>query len=140
MEPVEWVVVGVIAIVLLFVIFAKKISKWIFGGTGPKPNVSMAFGQSPKRGPVPPSGTKFVVQLTRSDGNPVPVQNCTFVILPGDDGVITSSINGKNVVPTDINGRAAVTVVGNDDGADKIQVTVGIGSAEIEYETLKNDP
>jgi hypothetical protein len=140
MEPVEWIVVGVVVFILLLAIFAKKISRWIFGGTGPKPNVTLAFGQSPRRGPAPPSGTKFVVKLTRSDGNPVPVQNCTFTIFPGDDGIITSAISGSSVVATDQNGQASVTVVGNDDGADIIQVTVGIGSAEINYETLKNDP
>jgi len=140
MEPIEWVVVGVIVVIALLAIFAKKISRWIFGGTGPKPSTSLNFGQSPKRGPAPPSGTTFVAKLTRSDGNPVPVTNCTFTILPGSDGKITSVIDGKNIVATDSNGMAKVTVKGTDDGVDTIRVTVGIGDAEIKYETLKKDP
>ena len=140
METIVWVVVAVIVIVVLLVALKDKLKNWIFGGTGPRPGAKLSVGQSPKKEPAPPSGTKFVAKLETNDGNPIPAQNVTFTILAGSDGKITSTIDGNNVVPTKPDGMATVTVKGTDDGADQIKVEAGIGSATLDYETLKKDP
>lgn len=93
---------------------------------------------------APPAGRRFVVELTRSnDGNPIPAQNVTFTILPGDDGTITSrfSTGGTSAtVATDASGQAWVTIQGTADGADKLRAVVALADAEMAHETLRRDP
>lgn len=139
MEPIEWIVAIGVVLIIAIAIFRKKIQSWIFGGTNPRPNV-LRVGQSPAVGPAPPAGTTFVAELTDGNGNPLFPYDVQFTILPGNDGNVTSVINGTTTVTTDSSGQARVVVKGNDDGADILRVTVGQSEATVGYETLKSDP
>lgn len=139
MEPIEWIVAIGFVVIIVIAIFAKRIQRWIFGGTNPRPNM-LKVGQSPAVGPAPPRGTIFVAELTDANGNALYPYDVQFTILPGNDGNVTSVIEGSTTVTTDSNGRARVVVKGNDDGADVLRVTVGQSEATVEYETLKSDP
>lgn len=140
MEPIEWIVVGALVLVVLLAVFAKRISNWIFGGTGNRPNTQLSVGQSPVRGPAPPAGTTFVAKLTDDNGNPMAAYDVTFSILPGADGNVTSVIDGAATVATDQDGLARVVVKGTDDGSDSLKVAVGLSETSLDYETLKLDP
>jgi hypothetical protein len=139
MEPIEWIVAIGIAIIIGIFVFRNQIRDWIFGGTNPRPNV-LRVGQSPAVGPAPPAGTTFVAELTDGNGNPMFPYDVQFMILPGDDGNVTSVIDGSATVPTGSDGRARVVVKGNDDGADILRATVGQSEATVGYETLRSDP
>lgn len=145
MEPIEWAAVVVVALIVLagiLVALKDRIGSWLFG-SGPRPNASMRLGSS---GPAvaPPAGRRFVVELTRrDDNNPIPAQNVTFTILPGDDGTVTSrfSTGGTSATGvTDTSGQAWVTIQGTADGADRLRAAVALSDAEMTYETLQRDP
>jgi hypothetical protein len=140
MEPIEWIVVALVVIIIGIALFAGRIRDWLFGGTGTRPNTRLAVGQSPARGPAPPAGTTFVAKLTDDNGNPLPIYDVTFTVLPGADGNVTPVIDGDATVTTDQDGLARVVVKGTDDGADSLKVAVGLSETSIDYETLKNDP
>ena len=140
MEPIEWIVIALVVLVILIAVFAKRISNWIFGGTGTRPNSQLSVGQSPARGPAPPAGTTFVARLTDDSGNPLQAYNVTFTVLPGADGNVTSVIDGDATVATDQDGLSRVVVKGTDDGSDTLKVAVGLSETTIDYETLKFDP
>jgi len=140
MEPIEWIIIGGVVILVLLAAFAGWIRRKLFGGTSTRPNTLLSVGQSPTREPAPPSGTTFVAKLTDTNGNPLATYDVKFTILAGSDGNVTSQIDGDSTVSTDLQGVAKVKVKGTDDGSDQLKVEVGLSEHFVDYETLKNDP
>jgi hypothetical protein len=128
-------VIGLVVAAIALVVYA--LYRWWTGGGGAITPTRVEIGNDPAV-PAAVAPKRVGVRLTRkSDGNPIPAQDIVFTILPGDDGRITSSIEGATEVTetTDGLGEADVFLTGTDDGVDVLQITIDGHVEEVPYET-----
>lgn len=133
------VALGAVAVVVVVVVVALSSNPG-----SPTAGGSTLRIQHDQQEPAAPRGKVVCIQVqsTSAGGAGVPARNVTFTITDGATTGITSNIAGSNTarVATNIDGVAQVTITGTGDGADNLQIEVGLAMENVPYETASTNP